>query len=597
MRKRKSLGIKILMSFTVTSIIPIIIINMFSYYNISKIVKDNNDDLMRYNLSQTKTVLDITLESYLDVLYQIYADDDVVNLINKINNEMDTAVSKNQLRRVLRSYFYAKKHIKDISVITTNGTLVFYDSITGSTTRSSWLPNIGMSQGELYDTYIGEKKSFAMPTKETVNGDYFLFHLGHRIVDFNRKNEEIGIVIISVDEELLHSICTGGEDKLPVCSFIVDKEGRLVSYQDRQLLGSSLHLPGENRAQAYEGFARQQKIFGENDVNAGFIADERFGWDIVSISDRNEVLGRIHQQQRLVFTILTAAIAFLAVIIMFFTRSLTGSIRTVVKTMQSAGRGRPYHRVQIDGKMPKEVEVIARQYNMTMDQLWESVEKEKQLDRQKKDAEITALEAQLNPHFLYNTLDTINWIAIGRKEFEISRAISALAVILRYGIDNSNGVVTVREEYEWLKQYLFLQQTRLKDGFESIIEIPPELMEMKVHKLLIQPFVENSFIHGFENIRRKPMLKIMMELWEADKIRILIEDNGKGMPREVAEHMNQGVFEESGDKNQIGLKNAVYRIRLYYEEQAEIRVESQENEYTRVYITLPVISEEGKGNA
>ena len=93
------------------------------------------------------------------------------------------------------------------------------------------------------------------------------------------------------------------------------------------------------------------------------------------------------------------------------------------------------------------------------------------------------------------------------------------------------------------------------------------------------------------------MLKIIMELWEADKIRILIEDNGKGMPREVAEHMNQGVFEESGDKNQIGLKNAVYRIRLYYEEQAEIRVESQENEYTRVYITLPVISEEGKGNA
>lgn len=105
MKKRKSLGMKILMSFTVASIIPIIIINMFSYFNISRIVNDNNDDLMRYNLNQTKTDLDITMESYLDVLYQIYADDDVVNLINKINNDLDTAVSKNQLRRVLRSYF------------------------------------------------------------------------------------------------------------------------------------------------------------------------------------------------------------------------------------------------------------------------------------------------------------------------------------------------------------------------------------------------------------------------------------------------------------------------------------------------------------
>ena len=84
--------------------------------------------------------------------------------------------------------------------------------------------------------------------------------------------------------------------------------------------------------------------------------------------------------------------------------------------------------------------------------------------------------------------------------------------------------MTVREEYEWLKQYLFLQQTRLKDGLESIIEISPELMEMKVHKLLIQPFVENCFIHGFENIKRKPFLKIIMQLWEKEHIRILIED-------------------------------------------------------------------------
>ncbi len=594
MKKRKSLGIKILMSFTVTSIIPIIIINMFSYYNISKIVNDNNDDLMRYNLNQTKTALDITMESYLDVLYQIYADDDVVNLIYKINNHMDTAVSKSQLRRVLRGYFYAKKHIKDISIITADGTLIFYDAITGSTTRSSWLANIGMSQEELYNAYIGEKKSFAIPTQATLNGDYFLFHLGHRIVDFNRKNEELGIVILSVDEELLHGICNGGQEKMPVYSFIVDDEGRLVSYQDKQLLGSFLNLQGENKIQGYEEFARRQKIFGENDVNVECIVEERFGWDIVSISDQNEILGRIHRQQRLVFTILAAAITFLAVIIMFFTRSLTGSIRTVVKTMQSAGQGRPFQRIQIDRKMPKEVEAIACQYNTTMDQLMESVEKEKQLDRQKKDAEITALEAQINPHFLYNTLDTINWIAIGKKEFEISRAISALAVILRYGIDNSNGIVTVREEYEWLKQYLFLQQTRLKDGFESMIEIPPELMEIKVHKLLIQPFVENSFIHGFENIKRKPMLKIRMQRWEQNRIQILIEDNGKGMPQEVASRMNQGVFQESEDKNQIGLKNAVYRIRLYYEENADIQVESQENAYTRIYITLPIISEEGK---
>lgn len=594
MGKRKSLGIRILTAFAVTSIIPIILINVFSYYNISQIVNDNHDELIRYNLNQTKAALDISMESYLDVLYQIYSDDEVVDLINKINNGQDAAVSKNQLRRSLRGYFYAKKYIKDVSIITANQTLVFYDSITGSTTRSSWIPEIGMGREELYHTYIGEKKSFAMPTKESGDQDYHLFHLGHRIVDFNRKNEEIGIVILSIEEELLSGICTGGEEELAVYCFIADREGRLVSYQNKQMLGTTLGTVEGDRVQAYEKFARLQKIFGENDVSAGCISDQRFGWDIVCISDQNEVLGKIHSQQRLVFTILTASLLLLTVIIMAFTRSLTASIRTVVGTMQYAGQGRMDNRVQIDKKMPKEVEVIARQYNMMMDQLSESIEKEKELDIQKKDAEIAALEAQLNPHFLYNTLDTINWIAIGRKEFEISRAITALAVILRYGIDNSNGIVTIREEYEWLKQYLLLQQTRLKDGFESSIEISPELMDRKVHKLLFQPFIENSFIHGFENIKRKPVLKIQMRQCGPEHMQILIEDNGKGMPKEVTACMNQGIFQESGDKNQIGLKNAVYRIRLYYEERAQIQVESQENAYTRVTITLPIILGEGK---
>ncbi len=599
MDRRKSLGVRLVMSFMATSMIPIILITIFSYYNISNIVNKNNEELMKYNLMRTKTTLEISVESYEDVLVQIYSDDDVVSLINKINRKENLIVSKNQLRRALRGYFYAKQFIRDISVITEDGTLVFYDSITGAVTRSSWIPELGVSPKELYDTYINENKTFVMSTEEverTLNKRNFLFHLGHRIVDFNRKNVNIGIVILSIDEEMLHNICSGGNQSSIAYSFIVDQEGKLVSYKEKDLLGSAVggdkeDTDNKDKKQRYQDFAQEQKIFGNNDISIDYVHDEKLKWDIVNVSNRNEVLGKINQQQKITLITLTVSVAVLMVMIAFLTRDLTGSIKSVVKIMQSTGKGRLQERVKIDRKMPNEVKVIAYQYNTTMDQLVESVEKEKRLVRQKKDAEIMALEAQLNPHFLYNTLDTINWIAIGRKEFEISRTITALAVILRYGIDNSNGIVTIREEYEWLKQYLFLQQTRLKDGFESSIEIPPELMEMKVHKLLIQPFVENSFIHGFENIKRIPVLKISMELQQQNRLRILIEDNGKGMPEEIIGQMNQGIFQESGDKNQIGLKNAMYRISLYYEDQAEIQVESREDAYTRIYVTLPVITE------
>ena len=236
--------------------------------------------------------------------------------------------------------------------------------------------------------------------------------------------------------------------------------------------------------------------------------------------------------------------------------------------------------------MSREVETIAVQYNRMMNRLQDSVAKEQELSRQKQKAEITALEAQINPHFLYNILDTINWMAIGKKAFEISRAISALAAILRYGLDNSNGIVTIRDEYEWLKQYLLLQQTRLKDGFESRVSIQPEAMGVRVHKLLIQPFVENAIIHGFDGIERQAVLEIEIQLQGENGLRIVICDNGKGIPEETAARFNRGEFPDTEGRSHIGMKNAMERIRLYYGGDSEVRIVSRENEYTKVIIQI-----------
>ena len=116
-----------------------------------------------------------------------------------------------------------------------------------------------------------------------------------------------------------------------------------------------------------------------------------------------------------------------------------------------------------------------------MDELESSIKKEKEAYERQRNAEIAALEAQINPHFLYNTLDTINWMAIDRDEFEISNSITSLAAILRYGIDDSNAEVKIGREIEWLKQYLFLQQTRLKNAFECEINVSPEVVDWIIH--------------------------------------------------------------------------------------------------------------------
>lgn len=123
--RKRSLKVRLIQAFFITSILPIVLINIFSYFNTSSIVRDNVRELTRDNLQQTRSSLDVWLESYEDILFQVYTDDDIVDLIDKINREEDVSVSKNQLRRTLHGLFYTKEYIKCISVLTENGTLFF----------------------------------------------------------------------------------------------------------------------------------------------------------------------------------------------------------------------------------------------------------------------------------------------------------------------------------------------------------------------------------------------------------------------------------------------------------------------------------------
>ena len=150
-----------------------------------------------------------------------------------------------------------------------------------------------------------------------------------------------------------------------------------------------------------------------------------------------------------------------------------------------------------------------------------------------------------------------------------------------------NGVVQIREEVDWLKQYVFLQQTKLKNAFECQINAQPELLGLPIHKLLLQPFVENAILHGFEGVERKYRLLVDMAR-DGDFVRIRIEDNGCGIPGEIAEEFNEGIFRKTDDRNHIGMENAITRIRMYYGNQARVRVESQSGAGTTVEVRIPI---------
>lgn len=592
-RRNTSLRFRLIMAFVITSIIPIILINLFSYYNTSKIVKDNVKEMTEFNLKQTKASLDVWLDSYEDILFQVYTDDTIVDLVRKINKGENLSVTKNQLRRELRGLFYTKDYVRSISVITEDGTVVFYDMLTGSTTQNSWMDGLGMTERELYKEISADNVTYVLPTQEArvfAGEENYLFHLGHRIINYKNVAESLGVVVVSIDEKMLEHICNSDNDIENNFNFIVDNNGTIISFIDNKYLGDSIekwNTEKDTKEASCKSFAEGVTGYRGKSVQVTITHDEKADWDIVNISSQNEVIGRLKSQQQLLILVLIVSLTALSVIIVMLIRSLTGSMKNLIQVMNTAGKGELTARVAISRKMPEEVETIALQFNSMLEKLGVSLEKEKQADIRQKNAEIAALEAQINPHFLYNTLDTINWMAIDRDEYEISNSISALARILRYGIDNSNAMVSVRREGEWLRQYLFLQQTRLKNKFECEVHIQPEVLDRQVHKLLLQPFVENSIIHGFEGVSRVYRLEVDIYTGENQELVAEIYDNGRGIPGELVAEMNQGIFRKSSEKNHIGIENACNRIKMYYGDKARVQIESVEGEYTKIRIQLP----------
>ncbi len=437
---RKSIRTRLITAFVVTSFLPIVLVNIISYYNTSRLVRQNVEGMTNANLEQTRVSLDVWLDSYEDILFQVYTDDDIVNLVDKINAGEDVANNRQMLRKTLRGLFYTKDYVKSISVITDSGELAFYDQLTASNTRTSWMDSISMSQEQLYRTISSDNRTHIIPTGEKMvfgSNSCALFHIGHRIIDYRDVDKQCGVVLVSIDEALLKEICSTTENGL---NFIVDSEGHLISCAGSGKIGQLVHrkeADAEEKRKAYQQIAMETGILGETEISIYSVHDEETGWEIIRATNQEELIQALRQQQQLLVLIIVLALCAVMIIMFSQVTGMTGAIRRVVETMRKAGKGDMNIRVGSDKTRPTEIEVIAEEFNSMMDKLKRSVETQK-------NAEIAALEAQINPHFLYNTLDTINWMAIDKDEYEISNMIAALAGILRYGISDSNGVVRMR---------------------------------------------------------------------------------------------------------------------------------------------------------
>ncbi|MCR4658568.1 MAG: sensor histidine kinase [Lachnospiraceae bacterium] len=582
--KKVSLRTKLWRMFIIISIVPVLILGVFSYYNISRTLHENTEMMARNNLLQADNNLNVQLGSFKELLYQIYTDDDMVMWADRLNSGTDEAVTVNQMRRFLNALLNSREYIRAITIMTADGSVITCEHMTPATYKSSWLSQFSLSPEELYQDVIRDYDIHIYPTEYGTNfdnRDYYLFHMAHRIVDYRNLTKECGVAVISIDEELLQDVCLNSVNDERVFNFITDGNGRIISFgEETSFIGTKVTDPSldeTERLSDYTAFLKGQDRHFVKDFEIYLYHDAGLSWDIVNVTDLSSLLYS-QRRQLVLIVILWLMIMFVAVALSTgLAKNLVSSVKRIVKGMEEAQGGDLSVRIEKDTEMPLEIESIADGFNDMLTKLHEAIERQRE-------AQIVALEAQINPHFLYNTLDTINWMAIDKDEYDISNAINALATILRYAIDASNAEVRVSDEVEWLKKYIYLQQYRLKNQFSCSVYVEPEAASALIHKLLLQPFVENSIVHGFDKSTKDAELSVDIRR-QGDELAITIEDNGIGMSEETVKQVNEGFPEDASEGAGIGMKNAVTRLRMYYGNAG--RVQARSDTGTRIIITIP----------
>jgi len=243
--------------------------------------------------------------------------------------------------------------------------------------------------------------------------------------------------------------------------------------------------------------------------------------------------------------------------------------------------------VRVPNKRKDEIGELTESFNYMLEEINTLIRQVYQEKIAQKNAEVQALQAQINPHFLYNTLDSVNWMLIDRGEYDISDIILSLAGLMRYSIEDENAFVPLEKEIGYVLCYLKIQKNRLEERLEYNVEADESLAAERVPKLILQPIVENAITHGIESRNRKGTIRIALKDL-GDEMLISVEDNGIGMTPEQLNHLREEVpdVEKEGHTG-IGVRNVDRRIRLHYGEAYGIFIESTYGEGTIVNLRIP----------
>ncbi|MEK5446856.1 sensor histidine kinase [Paenibacillus sp. FSL R7-0331] len=572
--KLRSIQLIITLSFTTVAVLVAVIVGFMLYNKFAKTAEENAN----LNMQQIIEQVNYNLELYVKGMSNIF--DTAEKQITTIAS-IDSPLLYERMDTLMSS----REDLVSVAVFTPQGQYVV-----GTPGQQMRLNTQLQSQSWFTSAQKSPDISYSAPHIQNLfKGKYTWVVSISKMIQYKQDGElKSGILLIDFNFRTIDQLSRQVKLGKRGYAYILDPLGNIVYHPQQQLIYAGLKYENVEPVLEYAYRSYLDESTGEKRFITVRTVEET-GWKIVGVAYYDEIVTTKRDLNQFLIWFLAVVILCVIAVSVLLSWLIAGPIRKLERTVKLVGEGDLNTPINVSGAY--EVEQLSRRFNLMLQRIRQLMDQIIYEQETKRKGELEVLQSQINPHFLYNTLNSVVRLAERGKNDEVITMIQSLSKFFRISLSKGNNIITVQEELDHIRHYLVIQSFRFKNKFRFEIKAQDEVLQLQTIKLILQPIVENALYHGIEMSPDEGLVLITAEL-QQDLIVIKVSDNGIGMSKEILNTILSGGVKsgKSGGGSGVGVRNVNERISLYYGREFGLTFESELEEGTIVTIVFPAVS-------
>lgn len=575
----KSIQSSMTVSFGVLIAIILLVSSTMTYYFVEESAKDNAERYTYDILEQVSQIIGYYVLEMESVTRSISSDSETVRYF--VDDENLTELQKNLIREKIKVQIAAlldsRKDITSATLFGYNGDVISYNdnliSDYSDIENSSWYRGAQGKNGQTFITGSYVQNIYR-------DGYPWVVSMSSEIYDRYEQTAR-GIMVLDMNYATINDICSNVTLGEHGYIYLLDSDGGVIWHPKQQLVHAGLYEELLEDIIIRSDGSFQEVVDGKKKVYT-VVTSDMTGWKIVGVMNNDEMVENIDRIAILFILIGLVSVIAAFILARVIASALSKPIRKLKTSMIEVQNGNLEAVAVIDNS--NEIGDLSHTFNEMAYEIRDLIESNNMNQQLKRKSEFKALQAQINPHFLYNTLDSIIWMSMAGKQEDVVEMTSALARLFRLSINKGEEMITLQGEVDHVTNYLKIQKYRYDNKLTYHIHLEPSIANLMVQKLILQPLVENAIYHGIKKRLEGGHIDVMIYK-EDGYVFLHVKDNGVGMDSKTLHTIGiVGAESESG----VGSKNVVDRLTLFYGASVDIRFESEYDVGTMVTIVIPI---------